>query len=56
MKQAYILLNVRRATIPRLPRKVIEEIEIPILSSEKQKEVVNILDIQVSTFFLNKHL
>jgi len=44
VKQAYILLNVRRATIPRLPRKVIEEIEIPILSIEKQKEVVNILD------------
>ncbi|WP_096028199.1 restriction endonuclease subunit S [Campylobacter lanienae] len=43
-KQDYIKANVRKASIPRLSRTIIENIEIPIPSIERQEEIVYILD------------
>lgn len=43
-KQDYIKANVRKASIPRLSRIIIENIEIPIPSIERQEEIVYILD------------
>ena len=44
LKQDYIRSNVRKASIPRLSRNIIENIEIPIPTVEKQEEIINILD------------
>ena len=44
VKQDYIKANVRKASIPRLSREIIKNIEIPIPSLERQEEIVNILD------------
>lgn len=44
MKQNYLYSNVRRASIPRLSRNIVEKIEIPVPSLEEQERIVNILD------------
>lgn len=44
LKQDYIRSNVRKASIPRLSRNIIENLEIPILSIEQQQQIINILD------------
>ncbi len=41
---AFIKSNVRRASIPRLPRSVIENMMIPVPPIEVQREIVRILD------------
>ena len=43
-KQPYIVSQVRRGSIPRLSRKVIEGISIPVPPLEVQAEIVRILD------------
>jgi restriction endonuclease S subunit len=43
-KQEYLKSQVRKASVPRLSRSVIEKIEIPILPLPIQQEIVNILD------------
>ena len=40
----YLHRNVRKASIPRLSRDVIEKIIIQLPSEEKQKEIISILD------------
>ena len=44
MKQPYLLSRVRKASIPRLARSVIEKLNIPIPPLEVQREIVRILD------------
>ena len=44
LKQDYIKSNVRKASIPRLSRNIIENLEIPIPSKERQERIVYILD------------
>ena len=44
LKQDYIKSNVRKASIPRLSRNIIENLEIPIPSEERQERIVYILD------------
>jgi type I restriction enzyme, S subunit len=43
-KQNILFSNVRRASIPRLSRNVVEDIKIPFFDIETQKRIVNILD------------
>ena len=43
-KQDFIYSNVRKASIPRLSRTVIENLQIPIISIDEQEQVVNLLD------------
>ena len=43
-KESYIKSNVRKASIPRLSRSVIEELVIPCLPLSVQREIVRILD------------
>ena len=43
-KQDFIRSNVRRASIPRLSRRVIENLQIPFVSLEEQERIVAILD------------
>jgi type I restriction enzyme S subunit len=43
-KQDFIRSNVRKASIPRLSRTVIENLQIPLLSLEEQERIVKILD------------
>ena len=43
-KQEFIRANVRKASIPRLSRTVIERIQIPVIPLEEQKRLVKILD------------
>lgn len=43
-KQAYLLSRVRKASIPRLSRTVVERLSIPIPSLEEQRRIVAILD------------
>lgn len=43
-KSTYIKANVRKASIPRLSRTVIEKIEIPVPPIEEQQRIVDILD------------
>lgn len=45
LKQPYIISNVRKASIPRLSRNIIENIEIPIPSIEEQNNIVSILNV-----------
>ena len=42
--QDYIKSNVRKASIPRLSRTVIENIQIPIIPEKEQDKIVDILD------------
>lgn len=42
--QNYIYLNVRKASIPRLARSIIEGLKIPVPSLAEQKRIVEILD------------
>lgn len=43
-KQDFIRSNVRKASIPRLSRIVIENLKIPFISLEEQQRIVDILD------------
>ncbi len=43
-KQDFIRSNVRKASIPRLSRKVIENLQMPLVSLEEQERIVAILD------------
>ena len=43
-RQQYILSLVRRGSVPRLPRDVIEKLELPIPPLDEQKRIVAILD------------
>ena len=43
-KQTFILSRVRRSSIPRLPREVIEELKTPVPPLEVQREIVHVLD------------
>ncbi|MGL4363457.1 MAG: restriction endonuclease subunit S [Bacteroidales bacterium] len=43
-KQQYISSNVRKASIPRLSRKIIENLPIPLPPLETQQKIVDILD------------
>ncbi|WP_176702066.1 restriction endonuclease subunit S, partial [Gilliamella sp. Bim3-2] len=43
-KQEYISSQVRRSSIPRLPRAIIEKLKIPIPPLEEQTRIVEILD------------
>lgn len=43
-KQDFIYSNVRKASIPRLSRTVIENLQIPIISIDEQQRIVDILD------------
>ena len=43
-QQKFILSNVRRASIPRLSRSVIDNIKIPVPPIEVQEYIVSILD------------
>ena len=43
-KQNYIYSNVRKASIPRLSKAIIEKIKIPLFSIEEQQRIVDILD------------
>ena len=43
-KQDFIYSNVRKASIPRLSRTVIENLQIPIISIDEQEQVVNFLN------------
>lgn len=40
----YILSQVRRSSIPRLSRKSVEKLQIPIPPLSEQKRIVEILD------------
>lgn len=43
-KQAYLKNNVRKSSIPRLPRIALENMEIPVPPLEEQERIVSILD------------
>ena len=43
-KQYYIRSRVRKASIPRLSRSVVEKIQIPIPPLAEQERIVSILD------------
>jgi type I restriction enzyme S subunit len=43
-KQDFIFSNVRKASVPRLSRTVIENMQIPLLPLEEQQRIVSILD------------
>lgn len=43
-KKDFLLSRVRKASIPRLSRKVIEDVVIPVPPMEVQREIVRILD------------
>ena len=43
-KQQNIISQVRKASVPRLSRKVIEQFEIPVPPLEVQQKIVEILD------------
>lgn len=43
-KQAYLKNNVRKSSIPRLPRIALENMEIPVPSLSVQENIVKILD------------
>jgi len=43
-KQDFIRSNVRKASIPRLSRTVIENLQIPLVSFKEQTRIVSILD------------
>ena len=43
-KQAYLKNNVRKSSIPRLPRIALENMEIPVPPLSVQENIVNILD------------
>lgn len=43
-KQDFIYSNVRKASIPRLSRTVIENLQIPIISIDDQEQVINLLN------------
>ena len=43
-KQAYLKNNVRKSSIPRLPRIALENMEIPVPPLEEQEHIVSILD------------
>lgn len=43
-KQAYLLSRVRKASVPRLSRTVVERLSLPIPSLEEQRRIVAILD------------
>ena len=43
-KSTYIKSNVRKASIPRLSRTVIENIEIPVPPIKEQERIIDILD------------
>ena len=43
-KQAYLKNNVRKSSIPRLPRIALENMEIPVPPLEDQERIVSILD------------
>lgn len=43
-KQAYLKNNVRKSSIPRLPRIALENMEIPVPPLKEQKRIVSILD------------
>ena len=44
MQQQYLLSKVRKASIPRLGRSVIDKLTIPVPPLEVQREIVRILD------------
>ena len=43
-KQYYIKSQVRKASVPRISRNIIEDLEIKIPPIEVQRQIVNILD------------
>jgi type I restriction enzyme, S subunit len=43
-QQAYLFSSVRRASVPRLARSVVEGLTIPLPSLEEQARIVGILD------------
>lgn len=43
-KQAYLKNNVRKSSIPRLPRIALENMEIPVPPLSVQENIVKILD------------
>jgi type I restriction enzyme S subunit len=43
-KKNFICSNVRSASVPRLSRTVIENLQIPLLPLDKQQRIVDILD------------
>ena len=43
-KQAYLKNNVRKSSIPRLPRIALENMKIPVPPLEEQERIVSILD------------
>ena len=43
-KQDFIRSNVRKASVPRLSRTVIENLQIPIISLEEQDKILSLLD------------
>lgn len=43
-KEAYLKSKVRKASVPRLSRLVVEQLEIPIPPKEEQSRIVSILD------------
>lgn len=43
-KQAYLKNNVRKSSIPRLPRIALENMEIPVPPLKEQERIVSILD------------
>ena len=44
VRSSYIHNKVRKASIPRLSRSVLEKLEIPVPPLEEQKRIINILD------------
>ena len=43
-KQSKILSQVRKSSIPRLPRTALEQLVVPVPSLEEQERIVSILD------------
>ena len=43
-KQTYLKNNVRKSSIPRLPRTALENMEIAVPPLEEQERIVSILD------------
>jgi len=43
-QKSYLLSRVRRASVPRLARSVIERVEIPVPPLKEQERIVSILD------------